>query len=109
MDRSQVTRAQVDKAIAQLEQAAENEINANGEPGIATAVVYQDELIYAKGFGVREMGKAEKVDADTVFQLASVSKPIGSTVVAKLVSEGKITWDSKICDLDPNFQLYDPW
>jgi Beta-lactamase class C and other penicillin binding proteins len=49
------------------------------------------------------------VDADTVFQLASVSKPIGSTVVAELVGEGKITWDSKLSALDPTFEMFDPW
>jgi CubicO group peptidase (beta-lactamase class C family) len=49
------------------------------------------------------------VDADTVFQLASLSKPIGSTVVAELVGEGKITWDSKLSVLDPTFAMFDPW
>lgn len=106
---SQVTREQVDAAIEAIEKAAQNEIETGGEPGIAIGVVFQDELIYAKGFGVREVGKPELVDPDTVFQLASVSKPVGSTVVAKLVGDGKITWDSKISDLDPAFQLYDPW
>lgn len=104
-----VTQEQVDKAIAAVEKAAQNEIDTNGVPGIAIAVVFQDKLVYAEGFGVREVGKPEKVDADTVFQLASVSKPIGSTVVAELVAKGKITWDTKISDLDPGFELYDPW
>jgi len=73
------------------------------------AVVFQDQVVYAKGFGVREGGKPEKVDVDTVFQLASVSKPIGATVVTALVSERKISWDSKISDLVPTFAMYDPW
>ncbi len=68
-----------------------------------------DQVVYAEGFGVREGGKPEKVDADTVFQLASVSKPIGATVVTALVSERKIAWDSKISDLAPTFAMYDPW
>lgn len=105
----QVTKEQVQAAIAAVEKAAQNEIDTGGEPGIAIGVVYQDELVYAKGFGVREVGKPEMVDADTVFQLASVSKPVGSTIVAKLVGDGKITWDSKISDLDPTFEMYDPW
>src|SRR5205814_8600827 len=46
---------------------------------------------------------------DTVFQLASLSKSIGSTVVAELVGEGKITWDSKLSVLDPTFEMFDPW
>ena len=65
--------------------------------------------MYAKGFGVRDTSAKNPVDADTVFQLASLSKPIGSTVVAELVSEGKITWDSKLSVLDPTFAMFDPW
>ena len=57
--------------------------------------------MYAKGFGVRDVNTKAPVDADTVFQLASVSKPIGSTVVAELIGEGEIAWDSKLSTLDP--------
>ena len=53
------------------------------------------EVVYLKGFGVREEGKPDTVDADTVFQLASFSKPISATVVAAVVGEGKIDWDSR--------------
>jgi CubicO group peptidase (beta-lactamase class C family) len=106
---TQVTKEQVDKARAEIEKLAQHQVDTNVVPGLAIAVVFQDHVVYAKGFGVREVGKPEKVDADTVFQLASVSKPIGATVVAALVSEGKIAWDSKISDLDPTFAMYDPW
>jgi CubicO group peptidase (beta-lactamase class C family) len=71
--------------------------------------VFQDKVVYAKGFGVRDVNTKARVDADTVFQLASVSKPIGSTVVAELVGEGKISWDSKLNALDPTFEMFDPW
>src|SRR5262245_1815288 len=106
---TQVTKEQVDKASAEIEKLAQNQVDTNVVPGLAIAVVFQDHVVYAKGFGVREVGKPETVDADTVFQLASVSNPIGATVVAALVSEGKIAWDSKISDLDPTFAMYDPW
>jgi CubicO group peptidase (beta-lactamase class C family) len=105
----QLTLEQVRAATAELEKLTENEIRVTGIPGIAIAVVFNDQVVYAKGFGVREVGEASPVDADTVFQLASVSKPIGSTVVAALVGEGALSWDSRISDLDPAFQLYDPW
>lgn len=104
-----VTQEQVDKAIAELEKNAQAQIDDGTLPGLAVAVVFQDKVVYAKGFGVREMGKPDTIDADTVFQLASVSKPLGATVIAALVGEGKITWDSKISDLDPTFEMYDPW
>jgi CubicO group peptidase (beta-lactamase class C family) len=76
---------------------------------MAIAVVFQDKLVWAQGFGVRDTANGRPVDADTVFQLASVSKPLASTVVAELVGEGKIAWNSRISDLDPGFQLADPW
>ncbi len=71
--------------------------------------MFRNKLRYAKGFGVRDVNSKTPVDADTVFQLASMSKPIGSTVVAELVGEGKITWDSKLSALDPTFLMFDPW
>jgi CubicO group peptidase (beta-lactamase class C family) len=107
--KSPVTSEQVDKAIGDVEKLAQKEIQENALPGIAIAVVFQDKMVYAKGFGVRDVNTKAPVDADTVFQLASVSKSIGSTVVAKLVGEGKITWDSKLTTLDSAFAMFDPW
>lgn len=104
-----VEETSVQAAVANLEKLAQQQIDDKAVAGVAIAVVHKDKVIFAKGFGVREMGKPDKVDADTVFQLASVSKPVGATVIAALVGEGKISWDSKICDLDPDFQMFDPW
>jgi CubicO group peptidase (beta-lactamase class C family) len=107
--REHVTDAQVQAAISEVEKLAQKEIDEKVVAGLAIAVVHKDKVVFAKGFGVREVGKEGAIDADTVFQLASVSKPVGATVVAMLVDDGKITWDSKISDLDPGFQMYDPW
>jgi len=106
---TKVTREAVDKAVAEIEKAAQGEIDEKAVPGLAIAIVFDDTVIYAKGFGVRDVNTGAPVDADTVFQLASVSKPIGSTVVARLVGEGKIRWDSRIADLDPTFAMQSPW
>jgi CubicO group peptidase (beta-lactamase class C family) len=108
-ERSHVTPEQVIHAIQEIEKLAQKQIEENALPGLAIAVVFQDKTVYAKGFGVRDMNTKVRVDPDTVFQLASVSKPIGSTVVAELVGEGKITWDSKLNMLDPIFEMFDPW
>jgi len=96
-------------AVQEVEKLAQKQIDQNAVPGLAIAVVFQDKVVYAKGFGVRDINTRAPVDADTVFQLASVSKPIGSTVVAELVGEGKISWDSKLNALDPTFEMFDPW
>jgi CubicO group peptidase (beta-lactamase class C family) len=70
-------------------------------------VVYRDKVVYLKGFGVRKAGYKASVDPDTVFQLASVSKPIASTVVAALVGAHEVDWDDRIIDIDPEFKLSD--
>ena len=106
---AEIKKEQVDQAVQELEKRAQQAIQNKVVPGLAIAVVFQDKVVYAQGFGVREVGKSEPVNPDTVFQLASVSKPIGATVVAALVGDKKISWDSKISDLDPTFAMYDPW
>ncbi|HEY5879685.1 MAG TPA: serine hydrolase [Nakamurella sp.] len=78
-------------------------------PGLAVAVVHDGEIVFAKGYGVREVGRPETVDADTVFQLASVSKPIGATVIAQEVGRGTVTWDTPIVTHLPDFALADPY
>src|SRR5258705_13345406 len=108
-EKSHVTSEQVTRAIQELEKLAQKQVQQNALPGLAIAVVFQGKAVYAKGFGVRDVNTKQPIDADTVFQLASVSKSIGSTVVAGLVSEGKITWDSKLSILDPTFEMFDPW
>jgi CubicO group peptidase (beta-lactamase class C family)/pimeloyl-ACP methyl ester carboxylesterase len=108
-EKSHVTSEQVTHAVQEVEKLAQKQIDQNTVPGLAIAVVFQDKVVYAKGFGLRDVNTKAPVDADTVFQLASVSKPIGSTVVAELVGEGKITWDSKLSALDPTFEMFDPW
>ena len=110
--KAQLTQAQLEAAIAATEKLAQTQIDKGVVPGLAIAIVHNDKLIYAKGFGVRQAGKPELIDTNTVFQLASVSKPITSTVVASMigsVGKGKIKWDSKISDLDPAFSMYEPW
>jgi len=79
-----------------------------GVPGVAVAVVYHDRVVYLEGFGIRKAGFQGEVNPDTVFQLASLSKPIASTIVAALVSDNEVNWDDRIVDLDPGFELSDP-
>jgi CubicO group peptidase (beta-lactamase class C family) len=96
-------------ALSKLDGIAQDAMQRTGIPGMAVAVVHQDRVAYAKGFGVRRSGSPDKVDADTVFPLASVSKPIAATVVAALVGDGVVTWDDPLIQHDPGFQMYDAW
>lgn len=81
----------------------------SGVPGLCVGIVYRGEVVYLKGFGVRQAGQNQPVDPDTVFQLASCSKPMTSTALAHLVSQKRIGWDDKIISHLPDFQLNDPW
>ncbi|TAJ84671.1 serine hydrolase [Reyranella sp.] len=101
------TREKVAAALPKLEAFARQIIDKKLVPGLSIAVVHRDEVVFLHGFGLRQVGKPEPVDADTVFQLASLSKPLSSTVVSALVSDGKVSWDSRIRDIDPGFALQD--
>jgi len=105
---SKVTPEKVKAAIAEIDTLAKSLLKKTGMPGMAMAVVYKDQVVYAEGIGFREAGKSDSVTADTVFQLASVSKPLSSTVIAGLVSDHLVKWDDRIIDHDPGFRLHDP-
>src|SRR5215203_3507771 len=70
----QATPEKVQAALAAFEKLINETMAATGLPGLAVAVVYRDQVVDLKGYGVREVGQPDLVDADTVFQLASVSK-----------------------------------
>lgn len=97
----------INSLLPQIEEYIEQGMSKTGVPGVAVAIVDCDKVVYLKGFGVRETGRKATVDADTIFQLASMSKPIASTVVASLVGNNEVGWDNKIVNLDPGFKLSD--
>lgn len=98
----------VDNAVARLDGIAAELMASSGIPGMAVAVVHGGKTVYAKGFGVRDTRAPDKVDPDTVFQLASLSKPIAATVVAHQVGIRDLTWDAPIVAHLPWFALSDP-
>jgi len=104
-----LTEADVARATAALDGIVADAMERTGVPGIAVGVVHKDKVVYAKGFGVREAGKPGAIDPDTVFLLASVSKPIASTVVAKLVGDGTVSWTDTAKSHNPAFALNDPY
>ncbi|MGD8319069.1 MAG: serine hydrolase [Gemmatimonadota bacterium] len=78
-------------------------------PGLAIAVVSDDSVIYAKGFGVRVLGEPGAVDENTLFNIASTSKAFTVAALGILVDEGKLSWDDPVARLLPEFQLEDPY
>jgi len=78
-------------------------------PGFAIAIVKDDRVVFAKGYGVRELGKPTPVDDKTLFAIASNTKAFTSAALAILVDEGKVKWDDPVTKYLPEFQLYDPY
>lgn len=104
-----IPASQISQAIQALDGLAQEAMAKSGVPGLAIAVVWNDKLAYAKGFGVREVGAAQPVDENTVFQLASLSKPLGATVIARLVGQGLADWNTPVVKHLPGFALSDPY
>ena len=96
-------------AVAKLDMIIDGVLSKTGVPGLAAAVVHDGKLRYAKGFGVRDVDKQARVDPGTVFHLASVSKPLSSTVVAGAVGKGVVKWTDPIVPHLPSFALADPY
>ena len=104
-----VSEQQIDDAIDRVPELAEGIMSKTKIPGLAVAVVRGGDVAFAEGFGVREVGKNSKVDADTVFQIASLSKSVGATVIAEQVGKGVVQWDTPVRQNLPSFTMSDPW
>jgi CubicO group peptidase (beta-lactamase class C family) len=78
-------------------------------PGLALAIVKDDAVVLAKGYGVRKLGDATPVDARTLFGIASNTKAFTATALGLLVEEGKVEWDAPVVRYLPAFALSDPY
>jgi CubicO group peptidase (beta-lactamase class C family) len=79
-----------------------------GVPGAAVAVVQDGEVVFAQGFGVRELGQPGPVTADTLLRIGSVTKSFSSLLAATLVDAGRLSWETPLVDLLPEFAVADP-
>jgi CubicO group peptidase (beta-lactamase class C family) len=78
-------------------------------PGMAVAIVKDDKIVYAKGYGVRRLGETTPVDERTLFAIGSSSKAFTAASLAILIDEGKIKWDDRVSKYLPDFEVYDPY
>ena len=102
-------RAQAAAPAARVDAYIANAVRAWKEPGLAIAVVKDDKVVFAKGYGVRKLGDAAPVDENTVFAIGSLTKAFTAAAAGMLVDEGKLHWDDRVIDYLPDFRLYDPW
>lgn len=96
-------------ALEELDAYIEKAMDEWEVPGLAIAIVENDTVVFAKGYGVREIGDPTPVDEHTVFAIASATKAFTSASVAMLVDEGKLEWDGPVTNYLPGFQMFDSW
>lgn len=78
-------------------------------PGLSLALVKEGQVVFVKGYGVRELGKPETINEQTLFACASTTKAMTAACMGILVDEGKVSWDDAVIKYLPEFQLYDPY
>lgn len=104
-----ITADRLQAALATVDGLVNAQMSATGVPGMAVAIIHDDQVALAKGYGVRELGKPDTVDPQTVFQLASLSKPLSSTGIAALVGTGTIAWTDPVSKYDPALVFSDDY
>lgn len=93
----------------QIDELVEKTLRGFDVPGISVAIVKDGKIIHAKGYGVKSILTNEKVDANTLFGIASNSKAFTSGALAMLVDEGKLKWDDKVIQYIPEFKMYNDY
>ena len=93
--------------IAALAAFVESARKATGVPGVSIGLVQDGKTVFADGFGVRELGTPTPVDADSLYMVASNTKALTTLLLARLVDQHKITWDTPVTKLLPSFRLGD--
>jgi CubicO group peptidase (beta-lactamase class C family) len=99
---AQITEKEVDELT-------ERTMKTFNVPGIAVAIVKDGKVVLAKGYGVTNIKTKQKVDANTLFGIASNSKAFTAVALAILVDEGKINWDDKVIKYLPDFKMYNDY
>lgn len=96
------------RPIEDLDRYVAHAVDAWKIPGLSIAVVHGDSVVFARGYGVRELGRPGAVDEHTLFAIGSTTKAMTVTALGMLVDSGKIAWDDPVVRHLPGFQLIDP-
>ncbi len=92
-----------------LDRYAQRALETFESPGMVITVVERGQPSIVRAYGVRRMGEPAKVDEQTLFAIGSTTKAFTSAVLAGLIDEGKLAWDTKVQDVLPGFKMYDPY
>lgn len=95
--------------LEEIDQYIESMRQKTKVPGVAVAIVQENQVLLSKGYGLAHAAHKEKIDADTIFQLASVSKTFTAAALGIQVECKQLGWDEEIILHLPRFALKDPY
>jgi CubicO group peptidase (beta-lactamase class C family) len=78
-------------------------------PGLAVGVVQDGQVVFLRTAGETRAGSGQRIDADTLFKIASNTKAMTTGVLARLVDQGRLKWDDPVTKYLPDFRMADPW
>ena len=107
MSRSAGLKAQAKQALADFDAIVNKGLQGLNVPGIAVAIIVEDEVVLAKGYGFKDLEKKVPMTPDTLLAIGSSSKAFTVFALGTLVDEGKLDWDKPLRNYIPWFRLYD--
>jgi CubicO group peptidase (beta-lactamase class C family) len=93
--------------FAELREVIETQLEVQNAPGLAVAVVFEDEIVFSEGFGVRSTETEEAVTPDTLFRIGSTTKPLTAIGLLRLIELGEVDLDESVSAYVPEFPLGD--
>lgn len=102
-NRKEDLTSEIDRILPMLEQKITQAMHRTGIPGLVMGIVSRDHVYYQKAFGVKKLGAADKVTPTTLFQVASLSKPISATLLTILQEKGKVSFQDALSRFIPTF------
>jgi CubicO group peptidase (beta-lactamase class C family) len=93
--------------LEELKQFIERMREAADVPGVSVVLFDRDAALLEEGFGVRERGRPEPATADSLYMIASNTKPLTTLLLAKLVDEGRFGWETPVVEVYPAFRVGD--
>ena len=97
-----------DELIAELEAFIEAQMAALEVPGAAIAIVRDGQVVYAQGYGLRDLDTGEPVTPETLMMVGSTTKPMTTMLMGYLVDQGVFDWDTRVVEILPSFRVKDP-
>jgi CubicO group peptidase (beta-lactamase class C family) len=96
-------------AQTNLDEIATRTLKEFNVPGVAVGVIRDGRVLVAKGYGIRKIGESAPVTDHSLFQIASNTKAFTAAALAILIEQKKLSWDDRVIDVLPSFQMSDPY